>query len=140
VHRPEPLKPTTCTFKGHTYELSIPDGLDAKQFEGECNWKKDSSAESFVQIHLMTGGSKNAAEAKKLMAGKPTIVKSEDTPDGGYVLSYHYDDKKLLDAEVIKPAGGDDKVQCHASAANVASPDATLDWLVAICSSLKIKS
>jgi hypothetical protein len=135
----EPLKATTCTFKGHTFEISIPDGLDAKQFEGECDWKKDTSAESFVDIHLMLGGSKNAAEAKRFIAGKPTIVKAEDTPEGGYVLIYHYDDKRLVDAEVIKPAG-DAKVQCRAGAANVANPDATLEWLKSICSSLKIKS
>jgi len=135
----EALKPATCKFKGHDIEISVPDGLESKVFEGQCNWKKDISAESYVQIMVMDGeNNKDAADAKKWLAGKPTIVKSEDAADGGYTLTYTYEDKKLLHADIAKVFGAK-KLKCDASAANVKNPDATLDWLVSICSSLKEK-
>jgi len=134
----EALKPASCTLKGKAYEVQIPDGLDPLTFENQCTWKKDISAESFVEIRLMTGGSKTAADAKQFLPGHPADAKSEDLPGGGYVLTYSHDDKKLINADAVIPAG-DDTVQCNASAANVKNPDDTQAWLAKICKTFKAK-
>lgn len=134
----EALKPASCTLKGQAFEVQVPDGLEPKTFENQCNWKKDISAESFVEIMLMPGGSKTVADAKQFLAGHPTDVKSEDLPGGGYALTYSYDNKGMLEAVAVIPQG-DDRVQCQATAANVKNPDDTLAWLAKICKTFKAK-
>jgi len=72
---------------------------------------------------------------------KRVVVTKKQTPDGGFVLSWHTENNGWLGADTVA-VKGDARVECSAHQATeggVPSPEKTLAWLESICASLTLQ-
>jgi hypothetical protein len=128
----QPLQPTTCERNGVAVSVSLPKDLEA--WGDPCQWKKDLSSDSYLQVRITVRDRASLEDALDMTAKQYTVVRKDKTADGSFVLAKHVDEARILEVETWN-AGT--KLACEAHGANLSNPDATLRWLATICDSVK---